>query len=164
MTVFTLVGDIKFFYLAKTAETLGPADMQVQGNALLRDPGLETAVLISLFSDARAANDDALPGTQKLRGGYFGSLLVGFNFGSKLWLLGRSKIDATTLKLAEQYAQEALEWMITDSIAETIEATAVKASNRQIDFTVTINRKNVDDVYFKFYVNWQYQTIGGLAA
>ena len=100
---FTYEGDIKFFYEANSAATLGPADIKVQGYELLRDPGFETAVLISLFSNARADNDDTLPQTIELRNGYWGSELVEFNFGSKLWLLGRSKIDTTTLRLVEQY-------------------------------------------------------------
>lgn len=161
---FTYEGDIKFFYEANSAATLGPADIKVQGHELLRDPGFETSVLISLFSNARADNDDTLPQTTELRNGYWGSELVEFNFGSKLWLLGRAKIDTTTLRLVEQYCKDALDWMVQDGIAQSIEAIAVKENNREIRFLVRINRKNVDNVFFKFYANWQYQTIGGLAA
>lgn len=163
MSVFKLVGDIKFFYLAKSADTLGPADIAVEGAVLLRDPTFETSILISLFSDARADNNDTLPGTFIFRRGWFGSIVLGFTFGSKLWLLGRSKLDETTFRLAEQYAKDALAWMIQDGIAESVEAFASKGGNRQLDFTVIVNRKNTSNTFFRFYVNWEYQTIGGLA-
>ena len=108
---FTQEGDIKFFFRPDDADPLGPADIRVDGYELLRDPGFETAVLISLFTDARADDTDTLPDTYEDRRGYFGSILEDSPIGSKLWLLGRSKIDNTTLQLAEQYIIDALQWM-----------------------------------------------------
>ena len=161
---FKLVGDIKFFYTANSVQTLGPAYIQVDGVDLLRDPGFETAVLISLFTDARASDTDTLPGTNVSRRGYFGSELMGFNIGSKLWLLERSNLDDNTFRLAEQYIKDALDWMRTDGIAASIEAVASKGGPRQLNFAVKIKRKDVDDISFKFFANWEYQTAGGLAA
>jgi phage gp46-like protein len=162
---FTVVGDIKFFYTANSPSTLGPAYIAVDGVDLLRDPGFETAVLISLFTDARADDSDVLPSAGISRRGYFGSSLLGFNLGSKLWLLERSKLgDTNTLRLAEQYIRDALEWMRTDGIASSIEAVAVVSGRNQLNFSVKIKRKDVDDITFKFYANWEYQTAGGLAA
>jgi phage gp46-like protein len=162
-TVFTQVGDIKFFYLARTAETLGPADVKLEGVDLLRDPGFETAALISFFSNARADNDDTLPDPSDLRGGFWGSALVDFQIGSKIWLLRRAKIDETTLRLGEQYSKDCLNWMIRDGIAQTIEASVIRGNRRdELVFAVRIVRKNVDDIFFKFFINWEYQTFGGV--
>jgi phage gp46-like protein len=161
---FKLVGDIKFFYTVGGAQVIGPAVIQVDGVDLLRDPGFETSVLISLFTDARASDSDTLPGTSVSRRGYFGSHLVGHNIGSKLWLLERSKLDDNTMRLAEQYVSEALDWMRVDGIAASIEVIAVKGGKRRLNFSVRIKRKDVDDIAFRFYANWEYQTAGGLAA
>ena len=162
MSTFTTVGDIKFFYLAKSAQTLGPADVAVEGSDLLRDPGFETAVLISLFSDIRADDSDVLPDTFTFRNGYFGDVLEDFSFGSKLWLLGRSNINNNTLQLAKQYVLDSLDWMKDDGIADSITVVVVRGGKQQINFSVSIKRKDADNVYFKFYANWEYQTLGGL--
>lgn len=42
-------------------ETAVAGDYRIQGGSLVADAGLKTAVLISLFSDRRAATDDVLP-------------------------------------------------------------------------------------------------------
>lgn len=90
------------------------------------DEGLETAVIISLFTDRRANFDDILPDpdNRDLRGwwGDLASPLVeGDQIGSRLWLLEREKTLKTVLVRAKQYAEEALQWMIEDRIATKIE-------------------------------------------
>lgn len=166
MEQFTQEGDLKLFYTAVSADTLGAADIKIVPGTyeLVRDPGLETAVMISLFSDARASDSDKLPGTFLTRSGFWGSVLLDQNMGSKLWLLSRSKINNETLRRAEQYCKEALKWMVDDGIAAKIEAVASINQTRynQLDFLIVINRANVDNIFFKFFINWQYQIFGGL--
>jgi len=161
---FALVGDLKFFYEAKTAETLGPGDIKAEGYALARETALETSIVISLFTDGRADSSDDLPDTFAFLSGYFGSVLTKFNIGSKLWLLGRSKVTQTTISEGIQYCKEALAWMIADEIADNIEVKANRSAPRQIDFAVLIQRRNASNVFFSFFVNWENQTIGGIAA
>lgn len=161
---FALTGDLKFFYEADTKETLGPADIQADGFSLARDTGFETAVLVSLFTDARADSSYDVPDTFEFMGGYFGEELCKFNIGSKLWLLGRSKVTSSTIAEAKQYIKDALAWMVTDEIVESVDAKAFRSADKQIDFAVLIKRKTSDNVFFSFFVNWENQTIGGLAA
>jgi phage gp46-like protein len=160
---FELVGDMKFFYEAKTAETLGPADIKVDGFALARETAFETSIVISLFTDARADSGDDLPSTYKFKSGYFGSELTKFNIGSRLWTLGRSKITPSTISESVQYIKDALAWMIIDEIADGVEAKGKRTGARQIDFAVKITRRNADNVFFSFFVNWENQTFGGLS-
>ena len=90
------------------------------------DEGLETAVIISLFTDRRANFDDILPDSSNRDfRGWWGDLasplIEGDQIGSRLWLLEREKTLKTVLVRAKQYAEEALQWMIEDRIATKIE-------------------------------------------
>lgn len=85
--------------------------------------GLEPAVLYSLFTDAKASDDDELPdGGTDLRG-HWADNLLDESEGSKLWLLRRRKQTQETLNLAVQYAKEALQWLIDDEHATKVDVT-----------------------------------------
>ena len=78
-------------------------DLVLLAGGLDRDPGLMTAIIISLFTDAAATEAElvtaGLPaGT---RGGWWGDTypeIDGDVLGSKLWLLTRAKRDDATLR------------------------------------------------------------------
>lgn len=104
---------------------------------------LETAVLISFFTNRRVGADEVPPGVD--RGGWWGDAFPDDDFpddepiGSRLWLLeahGRSAPDI--LVRARAYAIEALEWMITDGIATAVDATATHRADGGIRITVAI--------------------------
>jgi phage gp46-like protein len=87
---------------------------------LVNDEGLETAVVLSLFTDALANEDDVLPSlTEDDRRGWWAQ-----PWGSKLWLLSREKWTDDVRLRAEFYCLEALEWMKTDGVADRIECEA----------------------------------------
>lgn len=92
------------------------------------DDGLETAVLLSLFTDAPATLDElAAAGLtrEQNRGAWWGNDYpdVDGDMGSKLWLLERAKRTDETLARARDYATEAVAWMITDGLASQIPIT-----------------------------------------
>lgn len=106
-------------------------DNNLQGGILpfsggfVSDEGLGTAAFISLFSDARASADDGLPPAE--RRGWVGDALAeveGDRMGSRLWLLKREKQTEETRVRAEEYAQEALAWMVEDGLLSSIEVEA----------------------------------------
>ena len=102
-------------------------DIGLLGADLASDDGMETAVILSLFTDARADDDDVLPVAGGDRRGWWGDAYAdtpGDVMGSKLWLLEREKQTPDVLVRADQYAQDALAWMITDGVAATIDGTA----------------------------------------
>lgn len=152
-------GDLKFFYTG-----LAPADIKIADNNqdLLRDPGLETAVLISLFSDQRAADEDTLPDRADTKRGWWGDSLTDTKIGSKIWLLSRSKITNETRANLEQYSREALEWLINDGVADSVTATSTRNGLYRIDTTIEIKKLDNSNVFFKYFLNWKYQIIGGI--
>ena len=158
------LGDPKFYYEARSIETLGPADIKITGAALHCDSGLETSVLISLFSDARADDFDILPQGFESRGGWWGTALEPRITFSKRWLLNRSKIDALVLKRCEQYDKDALQWAVDDGIFAAVNSVATRGGLYQVNSLVTMDRVQGDQISFKYFQNWENQmlSIGGL--
>jgi len=102
-------------------------DIAIDAPDLKSDDGLRTAVIISLFSDMRAEDDDELPdGTDNKRGFWADGWpdIEGDKTGSRLWLLSRSKETTDVLVRAEEYAIEALQWLIDDGVAVSVDVTA----------------------------------------
>lgn len=153
-------GDMTFIY----GDSGAPADiLPVSGSSdMARDPGFETTVIIALFSDGRASDSDILPRTQKSRRGWWGDALTDFPIGSKIWLLDRTKLTGVTLALLDQYVQEALEPLITQNIANSIESVSTRDGLNRSKTQITIKRVSGENVLFEFYLNWKYQTTGQL--
>ncbi len=104
------------------------------------DP-LVRAVILSLFTWRRAAPEDVQPGEQRM--GWCGDTLasvVGDKFGSRLWLLGRSKLIPETFQQAKEYGAEALQWLIEDSVAASIDVTTARFGREGMSMQVVIYR------------------------
>lgn len=86
-----------------------------------QDADLATAVVISLFTDRRADDDDDTAEGDK-RGWWGDSFadIPGDFAGSRLWLLRRRTVNAEVLRLAERYGEEALSWMLRDGVAQSV--------------------------------------------
>lgn len=95
------------------------------------DEGLETAVSVSLFTDARANDDDGAAAGADRRGWWGSQYLAAANhkLGSRLWLLKRMSA-AQALRRAPALAEEALAWLVTDKVASSVTATASRLSGR----------------------------------
>lgn len=98
-------------------------DWQQVSPSLAEDDGLETAVILSLFTDRRAEDDDVLPDGTDDRRGWWGDAypdIDGDRIGSRLWLLHREKDAQRAVNRAREYADEALRWLIDDGIARQV--------------------------------------------
>jgi phage gp46-like protein len=118
-------------------------DLAREGGAFLTDDGLDTAVMISLFTHRRAEDGDELPGQDTDRQGWWGDAypdVPGDQIGSRLWLLRRAKTSQDVLNAAVRYAEEALAWMIEDGAAESVEVTAERVSDIVLALGITITR------------------------
>lgn len=108
------------------------ADLLLGSGRLATDDGMRTAILISLFTDARAADDETLPEAGGDRRGWWGDAYARElrpdagtardvnRIGSLLWLLSRSKITGRTLTQAKQACEEALDWLVRDGVASAV--------------------------------------------
>lgn len=117
------------------------ADLALDPLGLTPDGGLETAVILSLFSDARAAADDELPDPGADPRGWWGDLLPlarDYRLGSKLWLLSREKQLPVVLERARAYAVEALAWLVTSGAASRVDVTASNPRDGILALAITI--------------------------
>lgn len=112
----------------------------LDGAELARAPAIETAVLVSLFTDRRALPDDRLEPGEEDRRGWWATALDGKPIGSRLWLLRRAKATAETLKRAKDMMREALQWMIEDGVAARVDVDAEWQARGRIAARITVHR------------------------
>jgi phage gp46-like protein len=118
-------------------------DWSRAGSQLEIDDGLDTAIILSLFSDRRAAEDDVIPdGTDDRRGWWADAYpeIDADRIGSRLWLLHREKDTAAVVQRAREYCEEALAWLIEDGVASrvVVETGWVDRVSRSITPTKTL--------------------------
>jgi len=128
--------DIKISWNSEFSE----GDIQYNNGDLVRELGLETAVLMSIYTDRRASSDDILPDDRyDDRRGWWGDQITDYDgdqIGSRLWLLERSKTTEDNINSAKFYLEECLQWMLDDEVAQDIEI-EVERQNRE-DGTATL--------------------------
>jgi phage gp46-like protein len=160
------------------------SDLATGSTDLSTDDGLATAVVISLFTDARARPDDVLPsegrapgdsasigaaaGPQGLRRnprGWWGDLVPPaqasedaprHRTGSRLWLLSREKQLPEILRKAEEYAREALQWLIEDGVASAIEVEASIPRDGWLALQIVIERNGAAN---RFEYLWNHHAL-----
>ena len=153
-------GDIKLFFPESTPETIGTADIRIDGTTLVEDDGIENAIAIALFTDARISDDEAAPGIDNTRGGFFGDAVSGLPMGSLLWTLDAQPITPDTLLKAQEFCEIALQSQIVDEgVAESFEVT-VTESGGVYYIEVIIYGPNDTTKLYKFSKNWINQISG----
>ncbi|MBB5414114.1 phage GP46 family protein [Paraburkholderia atlantica] len=91
-------------------------DWKMAGPVLATGDDLQTAILISLFTDRMAEPDDVIPDGSGDPRGWWGDAGESVPIGSRLWLLSRAKQTQETLQKAYDYIVEALQWLIDDGV------------------------------------------------
>lgn len=123
-------------------------DCKVINGELALGNDLESAVIISLFTWARAKPEEVPEGTPRY--GWFGDKIDSENTdstGSKLYLLKREKITEDTVSRAKEYIQDALAWLIDDGIASeiSVELERNKNDGNRVDGIIVIRRGDVSN-------------------
>ena len=136
------------------SDDYGIYDIQVSGSDFESAEGFETAIPVSLFTDARA------PAVQvqeaKNRRGWTGnirSIDIGRELGGLLWILDQSRITEDTLNFARSFAQDSLQWLLDDSLARSVEITVEKTDNRAIKIYITII--TIDNTVLRYIALWR---------
>ncbi|HJY23694.1 MAG TPA: phage GP46 family protein [Hanamia sp.] len=131
------------------------ADIEIDPPSLKVDQDLQTAVIISLFTNRLADKDQVDEGQD--RQGWWGdsyATVNGSRIGSRLWLLKRSKQLQSVANLARDYCYEALQWLIEDKIAESLTVRAEIIAMYTLGIEVKIVRPQ-DIQNFKFDYVWR---------
>lgn len=127
-------------------------DITIENGDLKADDGLETAVIISLFTDQRVQSDE-LPQGQTSRRGWWGDLFPdvdGDQIGSKLWLLDSAKQLTRDLPRYERFAQNCLAWLIEDGVASDISVNASYPKIGQLLIEIEITKPSGNNSRFGF--------------
>jgi phage gp46-like protein len=140
------------------SQPTGDADLSMIDSDLATDAGMQTGVLLSLFTDRRAADDDVPPsGDQTDRRGWWADQFLpveGDRFGSRLWLLDRSTLTGETARRAEEYVREALKWMIEDRVVSAIGVTIDITAPPTMLITVILQRPGQAAISLEFARVW----------
>lgn len=130
-------------------------DLAISGGDLVGDDGLETAVLLSLYTDRRALDEDELPDGGTDQRGWWADAYGDRPIGSRLWLLSREKDLDSVLRRAEEYASEALAWLIEDGIAKAVEVEAIHLRRDVLQLIVAIERPTGAVVVRRYDYVWR---------
>ena len=103
---------------------------------------LETAVLVSLFTDKLAPPDFRLTDGSQDRRGWWASSYDTTALGSWLWLLERAKIsDRNAILLrAKDYCQDSLQWLLDLGIADTVGVRTFWLASEALGIELTITQ------------------------
>lgn len=147
--------------IALIPDSLGEFDLCIENGEPRLDGGFDTAVLIALFSDRRALPDDDRPDVSANPRGWWADALPGNeDLGSRLWLLSRAKTTTETLRLAEDYCQEALRFLLDSGAADDVRSAARREGDRlliDIDVTEATGDRRA------FRLNWEAQRLERVA-
>lgn len=104
---------------------IGMLDIAIDGADLLAEDTLASAVMLSLLCDRTAQAHEVDAGGDR-RGWWADAYadIEGDAFGSRLWLLGRSKQLPAAVQQARAFIAEALQWLVTDGLVKAVEVTA----------------------------------------
>ncbi|HBL6966174.1 phage GP46 family protein [Morganella morganii] len=136
------------------ADTLR-ADWKPGNGDLLAGDDLQSAIMISLFTDRLARSDDDYDDEYR-RGWWADAGTDGF-IGSRLWLLRRQKLTTQVAKKAEDYAREALGWLITDGVVSDIQIRTQIVWPQRLNMVIRYHRPDAGAEDLRFYWVWEKQ-------
>lgn len=122
------------------------------------DP-LTRAVVISLFTHRRANPDD----NADVPMGWWGDTwpaVANDRYGSKLWLLQRSKLTNALVNTVRTYLRDALQWMLDDGVVSRIDIDIQRTGINELSNQVVLWRRD-GPVIISFSDLWSVITNGG---
>lgn len=130
-------------------------DYEILGADLRRGADLQTAVILSLFSDRQALVDDPiLDGSGDRRGWWADDPNAGRLIGSRLWLLERAKRTQETLNRAQAYIVEALQWLVDDLVVFRFDIAVEWAAQHTLEANITAMREDGNSQAMRFLWAW----------
>ena len=153
------MGDIRIIFDQAT----GTGDFAMAGADLEQGHELETAVLISLFTDAQADPGDIVPDTIDPRGWWADTysaledptlpVIADDRIGSKIWQIFVRIKNQDTLNWLRDQIEKSLAWMLTDGVAASVSATTYSLGLGAVGATVKISEPNGTVTQFSYVWN-----------
>lgn len=134
------------------------ADYAIDALGLTADDGLETAVILSLFTDRLAEPGDNIPDGTADRRGWWADMFADVpadRIGSRLWLLHREKQTLAVVNRAREYAQEALNWLVEDGVAKSVQVTTSIVRTGVLGIFVEVTRLDKTVSKYRFDNFWK---------
>ena len=126
--------DVKF-----NMDSYGRFDFDIVDGDIEFEDGLDTAVWVSLFTDARATASQV--GMPERRQGWIGelsSIIPNRQLGGHLWLINQRRLIQRTLNDAIDYCNKSLQWLIDDNICSRISVNGIIIPKLGIELTINI--------------------------
>lgn len=128
-------------------------DWEIGSGDLTSGNDLETAILISLFTDRQARDDDDYDGTD--RKGWWGDTGSDYEIGSRLWLLRRQKLTTDVANKAVAYAKEALQWLIDDGVIASVTITTQIVYPSRLYLSIAYQKPDMTTSAVKYCWVWE---------
>jgi hypothetical protein len=153
MTNQTIFNTTRFTDLLLTPDFENVMDATIDSatSDLIVTQGLDTAHLVSLFSDRRATKDEAVdPMRRRGRIGNVVPLVAGDNFGSGLWLYEQSRMTPAILAALSAEVEASHGWMLDTSLALGLSATIgsdTETRTVMVTLAIKFNRDKISQSY-----------------
>jgi phage gp46-like protein len=130
------------------------ADWREGRGDLVNGDDLQTAIIISLFTDRVARDDDDIDGDD--RRGWWGDADSENDIGSRLWLLRRQKLTQSVAQKAEDYSREALQWLVIDGVVSSFSVATQIVYPRRLNMVIRYQRPGSgNDTDMRFFWVWE---------
>lgn len=132
----------------------GIFDVVIENGDLACTQGFETAIWVSLFTDARASASQVL--NPKYRRGWPGNMVSPVEnrqLGGLLWLVDQRRLNQATLNEAIDYANDSLSWFVEDGLVKKVEVdgSIVPPFGIQLEITITSYIGEIETHYVKLW-------------
>ena len=126
----------------------GTFDITFTDGDITADEGFETAIMASLFTDARASESQV--GSPEQRRGWLGNTLStvpGREVGGLMYLAEQRRLTQDTVNENVDFAQKSLAWMTEDRLAQRIDVSGELIPKKGVRLTIAITTPN-DKLFF----------------
>lgn len=136
----------------KLEQNNGKFDIAIENGDFANENGFDTAIWVSLFTDARASESQVI--LPENRRGWLGNLVSDNperQLGGYLWLSEQRRLDQDTLNETVDFIRKSLSWFTEDGIAVSIDVSGEIIPLYGI--TISIYIKSLDGVTSKHFID-----------
>ncbi len=133
----------------------GTVDIQLDSTGdIAHEDSWDTAIYVSLFTDARAT-EDQMPIPERRRGWGGNERTPGQQMGGLLWLFEQPRMDRDLANALEDAADGALQWMVTEGYARSVKSTVTLINTERLNLAIRIVHVDgrVEEPLFELWEN-----------